>query len=179
MSTNEARPISCLEAEELLFERSPAEVERAAAGQAEPELCAHLGSCESCAALASDLSALTPLAQLPTFSPTPALVEATLALAGAEARQLAAARRSAAVRAGLKAAGAFLVCLPLIAGFNAGVAYLGSAYLPDLLPEGALLYLGGVFGLGVLAALSALVFLLTLIAGAATRPPREDLLLEA
>ena len=174
-TSTDIRPISCVDAEERLFALEPAEAAAAAEGQGEPELAGHLGRCEACHALAADLSLLAPLGDAPRISPAPAIVEQAFLKAAAEAAALAAARRAAALVAGAKAALAFVLCLPLIGGFNAGLAALGVRYLPAFLPEGALFYVGGVFGALVLAGLSAVAFLLTLVAGAAGRPPRDEL----
>jgi predicted anti-sigma-YlaC factor YlaD len=157
------RALSCEAVETALLERP---------GVDDPDVAAHLDHCPSCAELSRALRELAPVAAAPAPVPSPVLVERTVAAAAAEARALARNRRRAVVRAAAKAALVFLVSLPLLAAFQAGVVAVGRSVLPEILPEGALLYVEVVWGLFVLAALSALAFTLTLVVGAAARPPR-------
>jgi hypothetical protein len=163
------RVLSCEEVETALL----------AGGRADDDgaLAAHLAGCPSCADFEAALRALAPLAASPR--PSAALVERTAAAAGRETRELAIARRRAVRRAGLQAALAFLASAPFLVAFQVAVVLFGRQVLPGLLPHGALLYVEVVWGLFVLAALSAVAFTLTLVAGAAARPPRADALLEA
>lgn len=162
------KALSCEAAEALLLERRPLD----------DDLAAHLERCPSCGELHAALEELSAELASAELAPAPALVERTFAAAAAESRALSRERRRAVRRAGAKAALVFVATLPLLAGFHAGVAILGRRLLPELLPAGALLYVEVVWGLFVLAALSALAFTLTLIAGAAARPPRPEGILE-
>lgn len=164
------RALSCEAVEAALLSREP---------DADGAIAAHLGRCDACADLDDALRALEPLARAPRPTPPSGLVERTAVAAASEARALAAGRRRAVRRAGLKAALAFLASLPFLAAFQAGLFWLGSEILPGRLPEGALLYVEVVWALYVLAALSLVTFTLTLVAGAAARPPRSDAVLEA
>lgn len=165
------RVLSCEAVEAALFRRDGADDEGAVA--------AHLAGCEACADLSAALAALEPLARSPRPAPSPALVERTAVTAAAEARTLAGERRRAVRRAGFKAAGAFLASLPFLVAFQAVLVLVGREVLPAVLPPGALLYVEVVWALYVLAALSAVTFTLTLVAGAAARPPRHEAFLEA
>lgn len=160
------RVLSCEAVEVALLDRAP-DVDGAVA--------VHLARCEACADFAGALASLEPLARSAGPVPPPGLVERTALAAAAEARGLAAERRRAVRRAGLKAALVFLGSLPFLAAFQAAVVLAGREVLPRLLPEGALLYVEVVWALYVLAALSAVTFTLTLVAGAAARPPRSFL----
>ncbi len=163
------RVLACEAVEAALLERQP---------DPDGAVAAHLDRCAACADLAEALCAVEPLAVLPGPTPPPALVERTLAAAVGEVRIVARARRRTVLVAGLKAAAVFLASLPLLAGFQAAVALVGGDLVREALPPGAVLYVELVWALFVLAALSAVGFTLTLVAGAAGRPPRREALLE-
>lgn len=161
------RALSCEAVEAALLERTP---------DVDGALAAHRDGCDACADFAGALAVLEGLAGSAGPVPSPDLVERTTRVAVAEARDLRAERRRAVRRAGLKAALAFLVSLPFLAVFQGAVVFAGRELLPRILPEGALLYVEILWALYVLAALSAVTFTLTLVAGAAARPPRPDAL---
>jgi predicted anti-sigma-YlaC factor YlaD len=163
------RALSCEAVETALLEGS---------GPPDADVAAHLDHCRSCAELFHAVRELAPVVGAPAPVPSPALVERTFAAAAAESRALALQRRRAVFRAGVKAALVFLASLPLLAVFQAGVVAAGRFVLPEVLPVGAMLYVEVVWGLFVLAALSALAFTLTLVVGAAARPPRRTGILE-
>jgi hypothetical protein len=162
------RTIDCLEAEETILGGSPAEAAALLAGGASA-VQAHLAGCASCRALAEDLALL---AAAPPVEAPPALCERTIAAAGAELRAVRREARRAVRRAALRIALITAICLPLSLAWAVTVWRFGAAWLAPLLPDLVLSLVGGAFALACLAALSALAFTLTLIAGAAARPPR-------
>lgn len=168
MSHPHLRTISCLAAEEELLGASP-EAARFQLERGEGELAGHLASCAGCRELAHGLALL---AAAPPFALPEGLEAAALEGARRELRVLAAERRRAVRKAALRAALVLILTLPLLAFWGIAVWNFGAASLGGLIPGPALAFLGGLFGLIELAGLSAVAFLLTLVAGSAGRPPR-------
>ncbi|WP_373046455.1 hypothetical protein [Vulgatibacter sp.] len=161
------RKAECVVAEERLLGCTAADVARTCEEEA---IAAHLAACATCRTLAADLSTLASLPPLPGVRAE--VVARTLAAAGAELRRVAAEGRRTVRRAAMQIAAIAAVCLPLSAAWIAAVWKLGSSWLAPVLPTPIAAAFGVGFGLFCLAALSALAFTLTLLAGAAARPPR-------
>jgi len=163
---SELRPIECVQTEDRLLEGTPAE---AAALLREAGPGDHLALCAACARLAADVAALASLREV---EPPPQVVEAALSRAGAELRALQREARRSARWAALQVAAVAVVCLPLSVAWMAAILRGGALLLAPLLPAALTSYMGLLFFSFSLAALSALAFILTLLAGAAARPPR-------
>lgn len=163
------RTIDCLRAEEAILGGSPAGAAALLREETGP-LRAHLDGCAACRALATDLAAL---AVVPPVEAPPELCARTLAAASAELVRLRRDARRAVVLAGVRIALVAAVCLPLPLAWALSVWRFGAVWLAPVLPQPLLSVLGGAFALACLAALSAVAFTLTLIAGAAARPPRD------
>lgn len=161
------RPVECVIAEEELLGRTPREV-AALLGSAEGPLARHLAVCPSCAVLARDMAALASLE--PVRAPAE-VVEAALAAAIGEQRRIRLAERRASRRMVLRAFAVTLFSLPLCLLSAALIWQLASSLLGGLLSSSLVALVGGFYAVGVLAALSALAFTLTLLVGAAARMP--------
>ncbi len=165
------RTIDCLEAEETILGGTPAKAKALLEGGSSP-VHAHLGACASCRTLASDL-ALLAVAE-PVRAPA-AVCERAFGAASAELRAVRREARRAVRRAALRIALITVVFLPVSLAWAITIWRYGAQWLGPLLPDPALSLVGGAFALFCLAALSALAFTLTLIAGAAAHPPRAAL----
>lgn len=164
-------PISCERAEDLLAAATPDRAAHALAGDPPDELHAHLAACEDCAELASGIAELSAL--LPAAGPSAELRERSLSVAAAELRALSRARRRATRAAAFKALAGFVVAFPLVLALHAAFAMALITWVAPLLPEPVRLYGSVVLVALSLAGLSAVTFLLTLLAGAAAVPPRR------
>lgn len=163
------RAADCVEVEERLLDGSPADAAALLAAASDPARL-HLDGCDSCRTLAQDLAAL---ATLPPVRAPQATVDAALRAAGAELRAIHGAARSGARRTALRVAATSFLSLPLCAAWALLLWQLGAQWIAPLLPQPLAVALGAGFGFGFLAALSALAFTLTLLAGAVARPPER------
>jgi len=162
------RTIDCLNAEEAILGSSPAEA--AAMLRGGGELRAHLDACAACRTLARDLAALGSVP--PPVEPPADVCARAIAGAAIELRRVRREARRAVLRAAMRVALVAAIGVPLPLAWAVSVWRYGAVWLAPLLPQPLLVFLGGAFALACLAGLSALAFTLTLIAGAAARPPR-------
>lgn len=163
----EQQASTCAEVEDRLLEKGPGEAAALLASTDDPAR-AHLSTCGSCAGLAADLAAL---AAIPAVEAPEAVVEAALARAGAELAAVQLERRRVARRKALWVAAAELICLPLCVGWALLLWHLAATWIAPLLPQSVVVVLGAGLGFSWLVALSALVFTLTLLAGAGSLRP--------
>lgn len=165
--------LSCSSAEEILARTPPPEVERALRGPG-GELSDHLASCAGCAELARGIVALRHLSPGP--APSAEVLRRALHAASAELRVTASARRRRARGSALRTLFAFLLGMPAVVAAHAAFGFALVTWVTPLVPGPARLYVEITAVVLALAALSSVVFLLTLLAGAGAAPPRPELL---